>query len=162
MTAVLQSASHILAIASLLAGAMAALVYIPFPRLKIGVAAFLAGLAVFVGAYDAGWRARARVDETAELRRQIDQRDALLARKAQEAEAASAIAEEQRRITEREEEKVAELRQIVEEFRDAEPPKSTIVVRWRTARTLACPGDARLGRDFARSLQRLDRAAARH
>jgi hypothetical protein len=164
--AYLAEAERIATIVALLAGAVAAFVYVPLPRLKLMlVAACLVGAAA-IGAYDAGYRARGRLDATADLRQAIEQRDLLLARRQEEASDAAKIADEMRIKAEGAEERAAEMKEIAARFvaeQEAKPnvqSASRPSIIFRRAPTPACD-DRGLGSAFERSLQSIDKAATR-
>ena len=83
--------THWLIIAGLVAGAVAAFLYLP-GKLGGAIAAISLSAAVAVFAYDEGYRARGVLDQSAELRQQIAQRDAEIAEQNRQAAAARVIA----------------------------------------------------------------------
>jgi len=87
----LHVALHWAGVAACIAGAVAALVYLP-GRLGGALAALCGALAAGLVAYDLGYRARGELDASAALRAEIAQRDAVIAEKDRQAKAASEIA----------------------------------------------------------------------
>ena len=82
---------HWLIIFGLVAGAIAAFLYLP-GKLGGAIAAIALSAAVAVFAYDEGYRARGVLDQSAELRQQIAERDAQIAEQTRQAQAARLIA----------------------------------------------------------------------
>ena len=82
---------HWAGIIACVAGAVAAMVYVP-GRLGGALAAVALAAASGLVAYDEGYRARGVLDQSAELRQQIAERDAQITEQSREAQAARAIA----------------------------------------------------------------------
>lgn len=91
MFAALHIIGHWAGVAACIAGALAALIYLP-GRLGGALAACAGALAAGLVAYDLGYRARGELDASAALRAEIAQRDAVIAEKDRQAKAASEIA----------------------------------------------------------------------
>lgn len=79
-------------VALCLAAAVAAFVYLP-GRLGMVAVAVAGAIAAGLVAYDMGFRARGELDQSAALRAEIAARDAVIAEKDRQAQAAHAIAE---------------------------------------------------------------------
>ena len=92
LLAAFHEALHWAGVAVCAAAAVAALVYLP-GRLGGLLAAFCAALAAGLISYDLGFRARGALDQSAALRAEIAQRDAVIAEKDRQAQAAHKIAE---------------------------------------------------------------------
>ena len=91
MFAALHIIGHWAGVAACIAGALAALIYLP-GRLGGALAACAGALAAGLVAYDLGYRARGELDVSVALRAEIAQRDAVIAEKDRQAKAASEIA----------------------------------------------------------------------
>lgn len=92
----LAEAWHIILICGLIAGAVASVVYIPLPRLKIIAAGFCLIGAASIAAYDAGYRARGALGADQQLKAQLEAAQAQAVENARQAQVANRAAENDR------------------------------------------------------------------
>jgi len=153
-------ADHRYAALAVIAIACAAAVWGYLPIAGRPLAKGLVVVAIGLACFDGGYSLRARQDRTADLRAELAASKALVVKQAGEAAAGARITDGLRVTLRQEEERGDTMDTIVEEFK-REPPnvierKSVI---FRRAPASACADrDPGLGLDFARGLQRLDRA----